>query len=101
MFELVILKPDGTKYWTACFNTRAEAEAWVKEEQTRSYWSAKFTFTITDKTPPKPTTAELAEQKANEKKRLDAKERLKQIDWLKIKGDPTLVAIVKDLVEGN
>lgn len=101
MFELVILKPDGTNYWTACFNTRAEAEAWLAEEKTRSYWNPQYTHTITDKTPPKPTPEELAEQAAAEKKRVDAKARLKQIDWLKIKGDPTLVAIVKDLVEGT
>lgn len=101
MFELVIFNPDGTRYWTAYFNTRADAEKWLAEEQTRLYWNPDYTSVITDKTPPKPTPEELAEQQANEKKRIDAKERLKKVDWVKIKGDPTLIAIVKDLVDGN
>lgn len=53
MVELVIKNPDGSVYWKSVFNTAEEANKWLSEEETRSYWKADFVSTITDLTPPK------------------------------------------------
>lgn len=52
MIVLTILKADGSTYWVEHFNTMADANRWIAEEQTRPYWDATWTYTIVDNTVP-------------------------------------------------
>lgn len=38
MIKLTITRPDGSIYWTEHFNSQAECNNWLTEEQTRPYW---------------------------------------------------------------
>lgn len=51
MIVLTILRADGSIYWTERFNDQSSAQAWLAEEQTRSYWDPTFTHSIVDLTP--------------------------------------------------
>jgi hypothetical protein len=61
MITLTIKRQDGSTYWTEYFNSQPECDAWIAEEQTRSYWDKTYTYASVDNTPPVvlPTYAEL------------------------------------------
>lgn len=52
MFDLIIIKKDGSPYWVEHFNDLDSANEWIKVEQTRPYWDKSYTFKIIDNTPP-------------------------------------------------
>lgn len=52
MIVLTISRADGSTYWVEHFNTIADANRWIAEEQTRPYWDATWTYTILDNTVP-------------------------------------------------
>jgi hypothetical protein len=59
MFELIVKKSNGEFHWREHFNSLEDAQKWIREEQTRSYWDKSLIFEITDKTPPLPSQAEI------------------------------------------
>lgn len=63
-YKVEIKKSDESIYWIEKFNTLEAAQAWLATEQTRPYWDATYTYTITDVTPV-PTTEELRSNKLN------------------------------------
>jgi hypothetical protein len=46
MVELIIKNPDGSVYFRMFFNSVAEKNAWLKEEQTRPYWKSDFQLEV-------------------------------------------------------
>lgn len=44
MIKLTIFNPDLTVYWIECFNNQQDADLWLAEEMTRSYWNSEFTY---------------------------------------------------------
>lgn len=90
MVEIIILKGDGSHYWTMQTNTRAEMDAWIATEQTRSYWKSDFTFAITEIVTPEPSAEELARRVALLQKRSDLKSL--------VKSDMTNISDVKDAI---
>lgn len=52
MFELIIKNSDGSEYWKERFNSSAQAQRWIEEEKTRSYWKKDFTYEVIDHSPP-------------------------------------------------
>lgn len=97
MFKLTIRRADGSIYWQDAFNSLEAAHSWLKDEKTRSYWQAEYVAEVTDATPIIDTSKEI-ERLAREKRSREASVRLNNIDWLTIKGDATLIAVVKDLI---
>lgn len=64
MITLTILKQDGSLYWTEYFNDMPKAQAWLAEEQSRSYWDKTYAANFIDNTPPEPTEVEKAQNEA-------------------------------------
>ena len=46
MVKLIILKGDGSHYWTEQFPTQEEADSWLAEEKTRINWKDDRTWTF-------------------------------------------------------
>ena len=65
MFDLIILKEDGSFYWSERFNDLLSAETWIATEQTRPYWDPTYTYSIADNTPP-PAVLSYRELRAKE-----------------------------------
>jgi hypothetical protein len=79
MFELLIKKLDGSIHWKEHFNTIEDAQKWITEEQTRTYWDATNTFEITDKTPPPMSDADKAVIAAKDTQVNTFKQRIKAL----------------------
>lgn len=86
MITLTITRADGSLYWHEVFNDRVSADAWIAEEQTRPYWDASWTYTITE--PPAPTQADLTAQ-ALAQVRIARDAKLASCDWTQL-GDAPL-----------
>lgn len=93
---------DGQKlYWSQAFGSRAEAESWLAIERTRPYWKSKFTITLTDndaEEKAKDDALKAADKAAADLKK-EKRDRMKAIDWSKVKTFEDLKPIIKDLVD--
>lgn len=94
-FELKIFHADQTIYWEQGFDSEAELEKWLAEEQTRPYWRKDFIVEKTDNSLQVEQEKEAERVKAEEafQKQVDLKAEILEI---KNKKNKTL----EDLSEG-
>lgn len=88
MFELIILKADGSLYWIEHFNDHSSAIAWITEEQTRSYYDPSYTYSIVDHTPIPPVLSayQIALDLCHEQRRAEYPPEADYLDGI-VKGD--------------
>lgn len=104
-FELKIKNPDGSPYWLERFNSKADLNRWLKEEQTRPYWKKDFQVEVVDNTEAlakieaDARAAAEAEDQAQKKKRKEARQAVKAFREKPTKTVADLVKLLEALIE--
>jgi uncharacterized coiled-coil DUF342 family protein len=100
MIDLIIKKKsDGSVYWKASFNSKAEMEAWISiDEKTRPVIEQGYEYEIIDKTLEVKNQAKLIEEqmKAERKAKSEIKKKIKALSQ---KGDLSNAEIKQAILE--
>lgn len=78
-FTLLIKNKDGSPYWTDYFETKADLNAWLAEEQKRPYWKKDFVVDVIDDSAAVEEIEKKAKEnlEANQKKAADLQASIK------------------------
>lgn len=78
MIKLIVLKKDGSLYWSDHFEDQESAQKWIDEEQTRSYWDKENTYSF-EEIQVGPTAEAIAEMEQSNNDRASAIDKISKL----------------------